>query len=226
MNCSPSTVPTVLCCLAVALFLSRVAKKRCRSTVNDNDDDDDNIVKRQRNDVSRGELRQSVCARLMGLHDATFKKMFRMDKRSLLLLHSKIAPILDSGKTPRSAAMAKVSSRSAVTSFHHLCCTLRWLAGATPPLPPSPQRVACGVWCVVCGVWRVACGVWRVACGVWRVACGVWRVACGVWRVACGVWRVACDPSHSHVHTKVDLRGTSALACVSAIPRCMSKNMK
>ncbi len=168
MNCSPSTVPTVLCCLAVALFLSRVAKKRSRSTVNDNDDDDNNIVKRQRNDVSRGELRQSVCARLMGLHDATFKKMFRMDKRSLLLLHSKIAHILDSGKTPQSAAMAKVSSRSAVTSLHHLCCTLRWLAGATPASPSiSPTR----------SVWRVACGVWRVACGVWRVACGVWRVA-------------------------------------------------
>jgi hypothetical protein len=132
-------------------MLSRIAVKRARAEYDDDDDDDDDVsnnTKRRRNDKDRGERRKHVVAQVLALDSSTFKKMFRMDKQSLLLLHSKISIILDEGVTPRNVAMAQViprppqpispqryfylpqiSSRSHVNSLLLLFCTIRWLAG-------------------------------------------------------------------------------------------------
>ncbi len=110
-------------------MLSRLALKRVRS-VSDADTQGDETKRRRCNDKHRGERRKHIVAQVLGLDDFTFKKMFRMDKQSMLLLHSKISVILDKGISARNVAMARVSSRSQVNSLLHLCCTLRWLAGA------------------------------------------------------------------------------------------------
>ena len=93
----------MLCC---------VATKRARAR--DDDVCEDDVPKRRRNDEDRGERRKHVVAQVLALDSTTFKKMFRMDKQSLLLLHSKISMILDEGKTPRNIAMAQVATP-------HLC---------------------------------------------------------------------------------------------------------
>jgi hypothetical protein len=104
-------ISSPLCCFAFALMLSRVAMKRQRAKHDDASDDDDDVcnkTKRRCNDKDRGERRKHVVAQVLALDSSTFKKMFRMDKKSLLLLHSKISVILDEGVTPRNIAMAQV----------------------------------------------------------------------------------------------------------------------
>jgi hypothetical protein len=108
----PSELQTPLCCFALALMLCCVATKRARAR--DDDVCEDDVPKRRRNDEDRGERRKHVVAQVLALDSTTFKKMFRMDKQSLLLLHSKISMILDEGTTPRNIAMAQVA-------IPHLC---------------------------------------------------------------------------------------------------------
>lgn len=134
--------------VAASLYLTVLSKKRGR----DDDDTDDDVaqpVKRLRNNADRGTMRVTVMQRILALHDSIFKftpsarlssipeplhcrKMFRMDKQSFLLLHSRIQPQLTASKTPRSAKMAKLSSISQVDSALMLACTIRWLAGGSP----------------------------------------------------------------------------------------------
>ena len=101
----PNDVTTPLCCVALALMLSCVVQKRARD-----DGDEGDVAKRRRNDDNRGERRKHVVAQVLALDSTNFRKMFRMDKRSLLLLHSKISPFLDKGITPRNIRMAEVNS--------------------------------------------------------------------------------------------------------------------
>ena len=57
--------------------------------------------------------------------------MFRMPKDSFLLLHGKVAPLLNTTWTARSAQMAKVSSGCHVDTLLLLATTIRWLAGGS-----------------------------------------------------------------------------------------------
>ena len=128
MSAVPSSIVSALshlhnplCCFALVLMLSCVATKRARS--NDACEDGSTSSKRRRNDEDRGERRKHVVSQVLALDSTTFRKMFRMDKKSLLLLHSKVSIILDGKKTARNIAMAQVATPHLVarTLVYYFC---------------------------------------------------------------------------------------------------------
>ena len=107
-----SPLPLLRIYFAVALTFAAVARgKRQR----DGDDDDACEPKRRRNDEERGTLRLTAVRRLLAMDAGLFRKMFRMHKAAFLLLHSKCCNRINPTWTPRSAAMAQVSSASHVS---------------------------------------------------------------------------------------------------------------
>jgi hypothetical protein len=118
---------TTLTVAACFVALCRHSNKRNRTVTNDDFDE----PKRKRNDVERGEMRKTSARRIFALDNTIFKKMFRMDKQSFLLLHAKVRPMLTASKSSLSARMGKLSSKSNVKSVLHLACTIRWLAGGS-----------------------------------------------------------------------------------------------
>lgn len=109
--------------LAAALCALFIASKK-RSRYEDKAD----VEPRKRNNVERGVAREGVARRILGLDNATFRKMFRMSKEAFLLLLNKVEPAL----TSPHADMAKRSSQSSVTPLLLLAMTIRWLAGGSP----------------------------------------------------------------------------------------------
>ena len=113
-------LPVMRICFAVLLTLNAVARVKRRRN---EDEDDVDACKRRRNDEDRGTLRLTAVRRLLAMDPTLFRKMFRMHKEAFLLLHSKCSQGINPTWTPRSAAMAALSSKSHVDTLVLLACT-------------------------------------------------------------------------------------------------------
>lgn len=73
--------------------------------------------------------REGVVQELKNIDDNTFKRMFRMPKRTFFELESRVGPLLRAKKrwSIHSDRMASLSSGSAVDTILHLAATIRYM---------------------------------------------------------------------------------------------------